>query len=115
MKLAELLGSVRDSLTARTVFAEPYEKDGLTVIAAVSVAGGGGGGAGLDAAGKDSEGGGFGLTARPSGVFVIKDGEVRWRPAVDVNRLIATVGVVVVAGLLAGARVARARAIGPTG
>jgi hypothetical protein len=40
--------------------------------------------------GGDSEGnggGGFGVSARPIGAYVIRDGEVRWRPAVDVNRL----------------------------
>ena len=30
-------------------------------------------------------GAGFGMNARPVGVYVIKDGTVRWRPAVDTN------------------------------
>ena len=42
-------------------------------------------------------GGGLALSARPVGVFVIKDGDVKWRPSVDVNRVIVggqAVGVV---------------------
>ncbi|MDX3111759.1 sporulation protein, partial [Nonomuraea angiospora] len=33
-------------------------------------------------------GGGFGFSATPAGVYVLKDGEVSWRPAVDVNRIV---------------------------
>jgi hypothetical protein len=29
-----------------------------------------------------------GLTAIPVGAFVIRDGVLRWRPAVDVNRVV---------------------------
>ena len=29
------------------------------------------------------EGAGFGVMARPVGAFVIKDGDVRWKPAID--------------------------------
>ena len=31
---------------------------------------------------------GFGIDARPIGVYVVKDGEVTWQPAVDVMRVI---------------------------
>ena len=33
-------------------------------------------------------GSGFGLHARPIGAYVIRDGEVRWEPAFDLNRAI---------------------------
>jgi uncharacterized spore protein YtfJ len=79
------------------VFAEPYETDGVTVIAAATVAGGAGGGGGHDEHGQEGEGGGFGVAARPAGAYVIKDGRVQWRPAVDVNRLFATIGAVAIA------------------
>ena len=110
MKVAELATTVRDAITVSRVFAEPYEKDGVTVIAAATVAGGGGGGGGHDDRGQEGEGGGFGVAARPAGAYVIKDGTVRWRPAVDVNRLLATIGAVAVAYLLARARIEKARA-----
>ena len=54
--------------------------------------------------------GGFGLGARPVGAYALKDGKVRWLPAVDVNRLLATLGAVVIVYLISRARIARARA-----
>lgn len=95
MKLDELMATAREAITVRRVFAEPYEQDGTTVIAAATVAGGGGGGGGHDDHGGEGEGGGFGVTARPAGAYVIRAGKVTWRPAVDVNRLIATIGLVI--------------------
>jgi uncharacterized spore protein YtfJ len=96
MKVNELLGRAGDTLTVRRVFAEPYEKDGVTIIAGAVVAGGGGGGSGHDERGQEGEGGGFGLNARPAGAFIIRGGKVRWRPAVDVNRLAAIAGFVAI-------------------
>jgi len=45
-------------------------------------------------------GGGFGLSAKPAGAFIIRDGKVRWRPVVDVNRVILGAQAVAVAALL---------------
>ncbi len=110
MKVDELIAKAKDSLDVKMVYAEPYERDGVTVIAAASVAGGGGGGTGHDAKGQEGEGGGFGLTAKPAGAYILKDGKVRWEPAVDVNRVLATVGGVVVAALYVAARIAKIHA-----
>jgi uncharacterized spore protein YtfJ len=110
MKLEELLSTARDTVSVKRVYAEPYEKDGVTVIAAATVAGGAGGGGGHDNNGQEGEGGGIGLAGRPAGAYVIKNGEVTWRPAVDVNRVLAVVGVVLVAYLLTRSRVIKARA-----
>jgi uncharacterized spore protein YtfJ len=88
MSLSELLNTARDSLTVRRVFGEPYERDGVTVIPAAAVRGAGGGGGGKDEHGQEGDGGGFVLTARPAGAYVVKDGEVSWQPAVDVNRIV---------------------------
>src|SRR3954469_24391471 len=77
-----------------------YEKEGVTVIAAAAVAGGAGGGSGTDPNGQEGEGGGFGAGARPVGAYVVKNGEVTWRPAVDANRIITMVGLVLIAYLL---------------
>jgi uncharacterized spore protein YtfJ len=91
--------------TAEKVYIEPIRQDGLIVIPAASVGGGGGGGGG--GSGEQSgpgsgsgEGGGFGLRAKPAGAFVIKEGKVRWQPAVDVNRVILGAQVVAVTALL---------------
>jgi hypothetical protein len=50
------------------------------------------------------------VSARPAGAYVIKDGTVRWRPALDVNRLLATVGAIAIAYLFTLARTEKARA-----
>ena len=55
-------------MTVKRVYGDPIERDGLTIVPAADVRGGGGGGG-------DSEnngGGGFGLTARPVGVYVVE-------------------------------------------
>ena len=79
----ELLEGARDALSVRRVYGEPIELEGITVVPAAAVRGGGGGGG--DTVGNG--GGGFGVAARPVGAYVIRDGEVVWRPAVDVNRV----------------------------
>lgn len=112
MTLDELINKAKDSLQVTMVYGEPYEKDGVTVIPAATILGGGGGGGGRDQQGQEGQGGGFGVTAKPAGAFIIKNGEVRWEPAVDVNRLITTVGVIALAGLFIGTRIARRRAAG---
>jgi len=100
MKVTEVLSAARDALTVKRVYAEPYEKDGLTVIAAATVTGGAGGGSGTDPRGQQGEGAGFGASARPVGAYVIKDGQVNWRPAIDPNRIITMVGLIAIAYLL---------------
>lgn len=107
MKVDELFTQAKDSLKAEMVYAEPVEQDGMTVITAARIAAGGGAGSGQDERGQKGEGGGLGLTARPVGAYVIQDGNLRWRPAVDVNRLIAVLGAVAVAALLVVGRIAR--------
>ena len=82
-KVDEIFAGARDALTVRRVFGEPIEQDGVTVVPVAHVRGGAGGGGDS----QDNGGGGFGLSARPVGAYVIRDGEVRWRPAVDVNRI----------------------------
>ena len=100
MNVHELVATTRDALTARRVFGEPYERDGVTVIPAADLRGGVGGGGGQDERGQHGEGGGFGLVARPAGAYIVRDGTVRWRPAFDVNRAIGIAGAVAVVGLL---------------
>lgn len=81
-----------DGMQPRHVFAEPIERDGAIFLPAASVRGGGGGGGDTEGNG----GAGFGLTAKPAGVFVIRDGDAVWRPALDVNRMILGAQVVAV-------------------
>jgi len=110
MKVTDVLGVARDTISVKRVFGEPYETDGLTVIPAAVLGGGAAGGGGHDEKGQQGEGGGFGVSGRPAGAFVIKDGQVSWRPVVDPNRIITMAGLVVVAYVLSRPRLVRARA-----
>ena len=111
MGMDEIVATAREAFSARLVFAEPYTRDGVTVIAAARVSGGAGGGGGHDREqGQEGSGGGFGLHARPSGAYVMKNGAVRWMPAVDANRVIAVIGAVIIAALFTRARLERLRA-----
>ncbi len=107
MDAAELLEKFKGSASVGTVFAEPYEKDGVTVIPAAIVVGGGGGG-GDEAGGS---GGGFGLRAKPVGAYVIRDGNVAWHPALDLNRVILGGQVVALVIALVVRGVLRKRAV----
>ena len=100
-KFDEIMAATKDNLTAKRVYGEPYEKDGVTLIPAAAIRGGGGGGEGEspDANGTGS-GGGFGMTARPVGAYQIKDSEVTWVPAADTTRVIVFAELVVVVALL---------------
>lgn len=104
MTMPELVATARKALTVRRVFGDPYEVDGVTVIPAAVLRGGVGGGGGRDERGQRGEGGGFGLVARPVGAYLIKDGTVQWRPAVDVNRTIGLVATVATVWLLTAGR-----------
>jgi len=53
-----------------------------------------------DAAEGSGSGYGFGLGARPVGVFVVRDGDVSWQPAVDVMRIVLGGQVLALAGIL---------------
>lgn len=107
MNALETIQQTRDALTARRVYSEPYHEEGLTVIPAAAVMGGGGGG------GPDGGGGaGFGLSARPVGAWVIKDGDAHWRPALDLNRVILVGQIVAIVALLTVRSIAKAFAKG---
>lgn len=79
----ELLAGARDAISAKRVYGDPIEGEGVTVVPAAVVGGGGGGGGDTEGNG----GGGFGLGARPVGAWVIRGGDVTWSPAVDLNRI----------------------------
>ncbi|HEY6592471.1 MAG TPA: spore germination protein GerW family protein [Actinomycetota bacterium] len=111
MEVQEVLAQARDSMTVKRVFGEPYEKDGVTVIPAARVQGGAGAGGGEDPQGQGKgSGSGFGVTARPVGAYVLREGELSWRPAVDVNRIILGGQAVVIVALLTIRAIIKARA-----
>jgi uncharacterized spore protein YtfJ len=112
MELMDKIRDVEEGLSSRRVFGEPYEKDGVTMIPAAKVNGGVGGGGGEGPEGEGSgTGSGFGLSAKPVGMYVISDGLVSWRPAVDVNRMILGGQLVTIVALLVLRSIVRSRAL----
>lgn len=80
------------------MFGEPVERDGITLVPAALVLGGGGGGGDHD----NNGGAGFGLAASPVGAYVIKDGAVSWKPAVNVNQIVLGWQAVALAAVVLG-------------
>ena len=74
--MAEKLGAVAK---AATVFGEPVERDGITVIPVAKARWGFGGGAGRTKD-EDGAGGGGGVQVTPVGFIEIKNHEANFRP-----------------------------------
>ncbi len=110
MNVEELLSKVGESMSVRRSFGAAYKQDGVLVIPVALVAGGGGGGEGtgpksppladsdeIEALEEDAEsyegeppsgsGGGFGGVVLPVGAYEVRDGQLRWVPAVNVNMI----------------------------
>jgi uncharacterized spore protein YtfJ len=104
MDVATLISRIGDTVQVRRGFGQAYEVEGATVIPVAVVAGGGGGGGGEQEQAGSGAGAGTGLAVRPIGVFVVRDGEVTWRPCVDVTRL-----AIVAAGLVGAVLLRRRR------
>ena len=108
VSIEDLATSLREGMNVTRVFGEAYEKDGVTVIPVAQIGGGGGAGGG----GTEAEGGGggaFGLGAKPVGVYVIRGGEVSWKPALDVNKIIGSATTAFIAFLVIGRSILKRR------
>ncbi len=100
MDVQAVIAQARDALSVKRVFGDPIQQEGVTIIPAARVGGGAGGGGGAGPSGQGTgEGSGFGMSARPAGVYVLRNGKVRWRPAIDVNRIVLGMQIVWVVGL----------------
>jgi uncharacterized spore protein YtfJ len=98
MRVTDVVSEAKSAMRASEVFGAPYEKNGITIIPAAKISGGAGGGGNE---GDPQAGGvGFGVSSRPVGAFVIKGGDVRWEPALDLNRVIVMGEVVAIVALL---------------
>jgi uncharacterized spore protein YtfJ len=80
------------------------------VVPVAKVSGGGGGGGAEGSGDSVGTGGGLGVSAKPLGVFVLKDGKVGWRPAVDINKVIIGAQIVAVVALFVVRALIKARA-----
>jgi uncharacterized spore protein YtfJ len=90
MDLKELLERFDENVAVGRAFGPSYEKDGSTVIPVAMVAGGGGTGTGSKSDGEKGEGGGFGGIVRPIGVYVVREGDVKFVPSVNASRIAAS-------------------------
>ena len=108
MNVQDILSQAGDRISAKRVFGEPYEKNGVTVIPAAKVQGGAGGGSGSQGE-ETGDGGGFGVNSRPVGAFLIRGEEVTWQPAIDVNRIILGAQIVGIVALLVIRSIVKAR------
>jgi uncharacterized spore protein YtfJ len=96
--LAEKIGA---RLGASTVYGEPVERGGVTVIPVAVARFGIGAGGGKDPAkGQEGEGGGGGGTVTPIGYIELKDGRSRYVPIVHPARMLALVLTAVIGALL---------------
>lgn len=105
MDVRDFMATAQDAMSVKRVFGEPFSKNGVTVIPAARVWGGAGGGV------QDSrrsvpggQGGGFGIRAKPAGVYVVRGEKVRWVPAVDANQIVLGVQAVLLTFLLVARR-----------
>lgn len=111
MDVHDVITQARDAITVKQVFGEPYEADGVTVIPAAKFVGGAGGGEGERPPEHErGAGSGFGVVARPVGAYLIRGGQVSWRPAVDINRIMLGSQVVMAIALLTIRTIVKARA-----
>ena len=88
MDVQDLLGKVAQHLSVSRAFGTAYEKGGSLVIPVA-----------FESTGS---GGGFGGVVMPFGVYVVKDEQVRWMPAINAN-------LVIVVAFLTLRMIARAR------
>jgi uncharacterized spore protein YtfJ len=113
LSVLDKLDAVKDTLNVRRVFGDAYEVGSTTIIPVARVQGGGGGGGGVgptDGNGSSAGSGvGFGIKARPVGVYIVKDDQVSWQPALDQTRVILAGQLVAVVAILTARKLLRRR------
>jgi uncharacterized spore protein YtfJ len=96
----QIIGRARGATSARRIYGKPYEKDGVTIIPAAKISGGYGGGGGNAPDSSEGSGFGVGMHGRPVGAFVIANGKVRWKPALDMTSVVLRAQTLTLAGVL---------------
>lgn len=115
MDAKQVFQQFRDMFTVRTVFGEPIDREGVTLVPVARVLGVGWSGEGEashhrgQAEGEPLPtrgtgwGGAWGGDAHAIGAYVIRNGDVRWQPVLDANRVILGAQI---AGIVVGAEIA---------
>lgn len=109
-QLSSIVDQIREHANVETIYGEPVERDGKTVIPVAKIAYGFGGGYGSEGGselgedGHDGEGGGIGagVKATPAGVVEITDYETRFIKFSDMKKIAAIAGLFLVFGYLLG-------------
>jgi uncharacterized spore protein YtfJ len=103
--LREIFGQITDKLhgtaTVRTVFGEPVQANGKTIVPVAKVGYGFGAGAD-DAKGGFSGGGGGGVGIKPVGVIEVTDKGTRFIGIHERSKLLAVLGLGLLLGFAAG-------------
>lgn len=90
--LVERLGHLLSThANAKQLFADPVERDGVTVIPVAKVQWGLGGG-GLGSGSIERGGAGGGVRAMPTGFIEIRDGRAEFRPIRDASDVLVIAG-----------------------
>ncbi len=112
MELKDLIQQIKNLVEStsdtKTVYGDPIEKNGSTIIpvSKVSYSGGGGigKGTGKNELGDDAEGegGGYGISSsiKPIGFIKMNDGKSEFEPIVDINQLLKHIFFFATIGLL---------------
>lgn len=111
-KLESIVDQIKEHANVDTVYGEPIERDGRTIIPVAKIAYGFGGGYGSEGRkseenGEDNDGGegggmGGGVNATPAGVVEITDYETRFIKFTNMKKLAAIAGLFFVFGYLLG-------------
>ena len=108
--LAERLGG---AASAKAVFGQPVERDGVTIVPVAKVRYGFGGGCGSGPNRKGAgEGGGGGAVSSPVGFIEIRGDEARFRPITSGRKLALAIAAGALVGLLFSRGLARTRGAG---
>jgi uncharacterized spore protein YtfJ len=104
--LREALTTLRENSGVETVYGDPIERDGRTVVPAAKVAYGFGGGFGTGGTDEDGSGGGGGggVAASPLGALEVTDDGTRFVRFQDRRRTLALALVAAAVGYLLGRR-----------
>lgn len=111
-QLAQRLGI---SASATTVYGQPVERGGVTVIPVAKARYGFGGGSGANKKGEEGSGGGGGVSVTPIGYIEMKDGATQFRKIRDPQSLIAAMAIGGLFAFLTARSLGKLLSAGPAG
>lgn len=101
VEVKAILDRIGQNLHVSRAFGPAVERDDVLIIPVAFVAGGGG--TGRQPEPKSQDGAGFGGVVYPVGAYVVRGGEVRFKPTLDAN-LLTLLGFLALSIFLGGRR-----------